>query len=156
LPRFDHTVKRSWQVIGEQWWRTVSDAAQIWIAAPQVISLRSARLLAGGFAAPADTRRELVRMVQEKAAAAGESATAMALQVWKTNWELALMPLRLWSGIAASATRPKMPAALLPVGRVAAPKELAVAASRIVQSGLTPVRRRVTANAKRLRRRKAR
>jgi hypothetical protein len=70
--------------------------------------------------------------------------------------ELALMPLRLWSGIAASAARPNMPAALLPVARVAAPKKLAVAASRIVQSGLTPVRRRVTANAKRLRRRKPR
>jgi hypothetical protein len=37
-----------------------------------------------------------------------------------------------------------------------APQRLATAASRIVPSGLAPVRRRVTANAKRLRRRKAR
>ena len=144
-------------MLGEQWWRTVSDAAQIWIAAPQVISLRSARVLADGFASRADTRRELVRMVQEKTAAAGESAAAVALQVWKANWELALMPVRLWWGMLGGAARraPIIPAGgLLPVAPVAAPKQLAAAASRIVQSGLTPVRRRVTANAKRLRGRK--
>lgn len=141
-------------MLGEQWWRTVSDAAQIWIAAPQVISLRSARVFADGLASRAETRRELVRMVQEKAAAAGESAAAVTLQVWKTNWELALMPLRLWSGMAAGGMRPNMPAdALLPV-LPAVP--VAAAAARVVQSGLTPVRRRVTANAKRLRRRKPR
>lgn len=144
-------------MLGEQWWRTVSDAAQIWIAAPQVMSLRSARVFADGLAARAETRRELVRMVQEKAAVAGESAAAMTLQAWKTNWELALMPLRLWSGMAAGAARPKTPAdALLPLAPVAASKQLTAAASRIVKSGLTPVRRRVTANAKRLRRRKPR
>jgi hypothetical protein len=146
-------------MLGEQWWRTVTDAAQIWSAAPQVISLRSARVFADGFASRADTRRELERMVQEKIAAAGESAAAVALQVWRMNWELALTPLRLWWGMAgAGARRASFMTAggLLPVAPVTAPKQLAVAASRIVQSGLAPVRRRVTANAKRLRRRKPR
>ncbi|HSD53347.1 MAG TPA: polyhydroxyalkanoate granule-associated phasin [Burkholderiales bacterium] len=143
----------------EQWWRTASEAAQIWIAAPQVISLRSARLLADGFASRAGTRRELARMVQEKADAAGESAAAVALQVWRTNWELALMPLRLCWGVGAGVARwaPFMSVGgPLPVAPVAAPKQTAAIASRIVRSGLTPVRRRVTANAKRLRRLKPR
>jgi len=119
-----------------QWFRTFHGAAQIWATAPQVIALRSARVLADGFVPRADTQRELGRMVHEKFAAASESATAMALQAWKTNWELALMPARLWSGLWAGT--------------------LAAAPARIAQSGLTPVRRRVTANAKRLRRRKRR
>jgi hypothetical protein len=126
-----------------QWWRMVDDAAKIWFTAPQVIALRSARMLAGGLAPRADDRRELARMVNEKTAAAGESATAMAVQVWRTNWELALLPLRLWSGMWTG------------VGRTT-PFAAVTAASKIAQSGLAPVRRRVTANAKRLRRRTAR
>ena len=135
----------------EQWWRTVYSASEIWVAAPQVIALRSARVLADGFAPRADTRRELARMVHEKTAVAGESATAMALQMWRTNWELALMPARLWWSMWAGTTRRS------PFGPVpAASKQLVAAASRIVPGGLAPVRRRVTANAKRLRRRKPR
>ena len=135
----------------EQWWRTVDGAAQIWMGAPQVILMRSARVGMDGFAPRADTRRELARMVHEKTAAAGESATAVAVQLWKTNWELAMMPLRWWWGMWAGAARRS---AFGPVP--AASKQLAAAASRIVPSGLAPVRRRVTANAKRLRRRKPR
>jgi hypothetical protein len=148
--RFDDEKEMS--VLGEQWWRTVSDAAQIWTAAPQVIALRSVRVLADRFALRADTRRELARMAQEKTAAAGESAAAVALQVWKTNWELALIPLRLWWGMGAGAA---WRAPFMPVSGGAAQKQLAAAASRIAQSGLRPVHRRVTANAKRLRRRKS-
>ena len=99
----------------------------------------------------ADTRRELARMVHEKTAAAGESATAIALQVWRTNWELALMPMRLWWGMWAGAAR--WPAF---APQPAATRQLVAAASKIVPSALAPVRRRVTANAKRLRRRKPR
>jgi hypothetical protein len=120
--------------------------------APQVIWMRSARVGMDGFAPRADTRRELARMVHEKTAAAGESATAVAFQMWRTNWELALMPMRLWWGMWAGAAR--WPA-FGPVP-AAASKQLVAAASRIVPSGLAPVRRRVTANAKRLRRRKPR
>jgi hypothetical protein len=138
-------------VFNEQWWRTVYGAAQIWMDAPQVILMRSAHVGMDGFAPRADTRRELVRMVHEKAAAAGESATAMALQMWRTNWELALMPARLWWSMWAGTAR------WSPFGPVpAASKQLVAAASKIVPSGLAPVRRRVTANAKRLRRRKPR
>jgi hypothetical protein len=46
-------------------------------------------------------------------------------------------------------------APFMPVSGGAAQKQLAAAASRIAQSGLRPVHRRVTANAKRLRRRKS-
>jgi hypothetical protein len=140
-----------------QWWRMVDGAAQIWLVAPQVIAMRSARMLADGFAPRAGTRREIARMVNEKTAAAGESATGMAFQLWRTNWELALMPARLWWRAWSGATRwtPFAPAGDL-LAMATAPQRLATAASRIVPSGLAPVRRRVTANAKRLRRRKAR
>ena len=135
----------------DQWWRTVYSASEIWMAAPQVILMRSARVGMDGFAPRADTRRELARMVQEKTAAAGESATAIVLQMWRTNWELALTPMRLWGSMWAGAARSS------PFGPVpAASKQLVAAASKIVPSGLAPVRRRVTANAKRLRRRKPR
>jgi hypothetical protein len=148
------------RVLTEQWWRTVYSASRIWVDAPQVIALRSARMLAGGFAPRADDRRELARMVHEKTAAAGESATAVAVQLWKTNWELAMMPLRWWWGMWAGAARwkPFVPASgpLLLMTPAAGQKQLAAAASRIVHSSLEPVRRRVTANAKRLRRRKPR
>ena len=134
-----------------QWWRTVYSAAEIWTAAPQVILMRSASVGMDGFAPRADTRRELARMVHEKTAAAGESATAIVLQMWRTNWELALMPMRLWWGLWAGA------AWWSPLGPVpAASRQLVAAAAKIVPSGLAPVRRRVTANAKRLRRRKSR
>jgi hypothetical protein len=136
-------------VFMDQWWRTVYGAAQIWMAAPQVILMRSARVGMDGFAPRADTRRELARMVHEKTTAAGESATAVALQMWRTNWELALMPMRLWWGMWAGAAR------WSPLGPVPlASRQLVAAASKIVPSGLAPVRRRVTANAKRLRRRR--
>jgi hypothetical protein len=135
----------------EQWWRTTYSAARIWMEAPQVIWMRSARVGMEGLAPRADTRRELARMVHEKTAAAGESATAVALQMWRTNWELALMPMRLWWGMWGGAGR------WSPFGPMpAASKQLAAAASKIVPSALAPVRRRVTANAKRLRRRKPR
>lgn len=130
-------------MLSQSWWHMVDDAAKIWFAAPQVIALRSARILAGGLAPRADDRRELARMVNEKTAAAGESATAMAVQAWRTSWELSLLPLRLWWGMWTGGAR-------------ATPFAAATAASRIAQSGLAPVRRRVTANAKRLRRRTAR
>jgi hypothetical protein len=136
-------------VLTEQWWRAVSDAARIWISAPQVIALRSARVMGDGSASRADTRREYARMVQEKIAAGGESAVAIASQIWKAYWDLALMPLRIWWTMAARAAQ-----RALPVPALAPPRELAAVAARIVQSGLRPVRRRVTANAKRLRRRK--
>jgi hypothetical protein len=59
--------------------------------------------------------------------------------------------MRLWWSMWAGAARSS------PFGPVpAASKRLVAAASKIVPSGLAPVRRRVTANAKRLRRRKPR
>jgi hypothetical protein len=134
----------------EQWWRTACSASEIWVAAPQVIALRSARMFAAGLAPRADDRREFSRMVSEKPAAAFESALAVGMQLWRTNLELAATPMRLWWGVWTGAGRwtPLAPRALR--------RQLAAAAPRLAASGLAPVRRRVTANAKRLRRRKLR
>jgi hypothetical protein len=110
----------------EQWWRTVYGASEIWAAARRVIALRSARVLADGFAPRADTRRELAHGA-EKTAAAGESATAIVLQMWRTNWELALTPMRLWWSMWAGAAR-SSPFRPVP----AASRQLVAAASKIV------------------------
>jgi hypothetical protein len=135
----------------DQWMRTVYGAGQIWMNAPQVIFMRTARATMDAFEPKADTRRELARMVQEKTAAVGETATTIALQLWRTQWELALVPMRLWSGMWMGASR--WPS--LGPGH-AATKQFTAAAAKIVPNALAPVRRRVTANAKRLRRRKPR
>ncbi|MGE5791752.1 MAG: hypothetical protein ACM36B_03610 [Bacteroidota bacterium] len=127
-----------------EWWRMMNGAAQMWLAVPQVIAMRGARIAAGGLAPGADDRRELARMVTEKTAAAGESAVAVTAQLWRIGWDLSLAPMRWWWATwTHAATR----------ARLASP---AVTSARIVDGALAPVRRRVTANAKRLRRRKRR
>ena len=52
-------------MVTEQWWRAASSVAEIWIATPQVIAVRSARMFAAGLAPRADDRREFSRMVSE-------------------------------------------------------------------------------------------
>jgi len=119
-----------------QWWRMMDGAARMWVAVPQVMMMRGARIAASGLAPLADDRRELTRMVTEKTSAAGESAMAVTAQLWRTNWELVFAPLRWWAVWARAANS----AGLAP----------AVASANLIHAATAPVRRRVAANAKRL------
>ena len=111
-------------------------AAELSMAVPQVVALRTARMLAAGASPDARDRRELARMGTEKVQAYWESVNAMALQTVKMNQELALIAMRQWwSGWASPWS------AMLPAQR---------AAARVLEQGLVPVHRAATANARRL------
>jgi hypothetical protein len=90
-------------------------------AVPQVVAHRVARM--------AD-QQEMHRMGTEKFAAFGEAWTAMTLEAWLANQKFALS---------------FMQSALLPGTR-----QLNKAALDILASGMTPIRRRAVANARRL------
>ena len=90
-------------------------------AVPQVIAHRAARM--------AD-QQEMHRMGTEKFAAFGEAWSAMALETWLANQKFALS---------------FMQSALLP-----GTQQLNKAAMDILASGMTPIRRRAVANARRL------
>jgi hypothetical protein len=117
-----------------QWWRMLDGAAQMWVAVSQMMAMRGARIADSGVAPLADGRRELTRMVTEKTAAGGESAMSVTAQLWRTNWELAFVPLRWWAAWARAAN------GIAP----------AVTSANLVQGATAPPRRRVAANAKRL------
>jgi hypothetical protein len=125
-------------------------AAELSLAAPQVIALRSLMMLASGGAA--STNREMTRMSMEKLEAWQESAAAMAAQMQRTQQEWALTAMRQWW--SAWAAPWQMFGA--PTARRALPTsaQMQRAVSRLVDSGLAPVHRRAQANAKRLARRK--
>jgi len=105
------------------------------MAAPAVVALRTARMLAAGASPDARDRREMARMGTEKVQAYWESVNAMTLQAVKMNQELALLAMRQWwSGWAS-------PWALLQTQR---------AAAKVLEQGMIPVHRAATANARRL------
>jgi hypothetical protein len=119
------------------WLRNAATLWEIGFAAPQVIAQRTARMALAGHSPSARDRREFARMGLEKAEAFHESWLAM-------GW-------RLWQMQAAAATQwwgqwlrqgPQM--------ALAAEQPLLQAWPQILASGLKPVHRRVTANAKRL------
>jgi hypothetical protein len=105
--------------------RSFSRAAELALVAPQVIALRSLRML---------DRREMQRMGTEKVFAFWESVNAMGLQMARANQEYALFAMRQWWSPWMS------------------PWQAAEAASKVLEQGMRPVHRRVRANARRLRR----
>lgn len=130
-------------------------AAEIAWAAPQVIALRSMRMLAAGPQPNARDRREFTVMGTEKVLAAQQAALGMAGQwakawqdAWLTgvrqSWSMALTPWTAWApgGRGASRAGSRAGAAF---GQL-----MSRTAQNVLDSGLTPVHARVTANAKRL------
>lgn len=61
---------------GTGWVRPWLQLAEISVSVPIVIGYRTARMFTGGWPPPARERRELVRMVSEKATAFGQAAVA--------------------------------------------------------------------------------
>jgi hypothetical protein len=151
----------------------VHPAAPIWMesslkfwqiawAAPQVIARRTARIIAAGPAPGVRDRREFARMGQEKFAAAGESMSAMAGPMLRMNQELARVAMRqwwnVWTAAALATGTPRKRAATVQraiareIAAGAADPKVGAALARVVDRGLQPIERRVSANAKRLRR----
>ncbi|HET9643255.1 MAG TPA: polyhydroxyalkanoate granule-associated phasin [Burkholderiaceae bacterium] len=127
------------------WTRNAMHLAEIWTAAPQVIAHRVQRMMMAGPQPVAGDRREFIRMGQEKVEAFAESMAAMswrlvqAQQAFVLAWmqqgmRMMMSPLAAWTG----GTRHSMP------------RPSAALMHQLVASGLRPVHRRVTANAKRL------
>ncbi len=131
--------------------RIGTQATELMFAAPQVVAHRLGRMRAAGAGTNVRDRREFQRMSAEKVAAFGESWNQMALQMLKANQQMTQawvstwwFPLRTLSG---AATRQSF-------SRAAA--QMQSSALRVMSSGLSPVHRRATANAKRLGRVKGR
>jgi hypothetical protein len=124
----------------QQWWKLALDAGEIALNAPQVVHHRTTRLLTAPGLASARNRQEAVRMVSEKwdAGLAGQTA------LWQAGWQ---MQQQLVTDFWATALGQRSPRrAMKRLGRRSALAPLVLA-----QRSLTPVRRRVRSNVRRLR-----
>jgi len=110
--------------------------AELSLAVPQVVALRTARMLAAGANPSARDRREFERMGTEKMVAFWESMNAMALEMAKAQQQYALLAMRQWWSPWVS------------------PWSAAASAAKVLDKGLTPVHKRAKANARRLRKRR--
>ncbi|MGE0806536.1 MAG: polyhydroxyalkanoate granule-associated phasin [Burkholderiaceae bacterium] len=109
---------------------------ELGLAAPQVASLRLARMALNSPAYSLEDRREFVRMVQEKPVAFAQSWAAMFQESVRLQQRLWLW----WAGAAWSAW----------TGAWRHPPGAAQAWLRVAQAGLVPVHRKALANARRL------
>ena len=111
-------------------------AAELAVAAPQVVALRTARMLAAGGNPGVRDRRELERMGTEKMLAFWESMNAMGLEMVKAQQQYALLAMRQWWSPWVS------------------PWSAAASAAKVLDKGLAPVHKRAKANVRRLRKRR--
>jgi len=121
-------------------------AAELAVAAPQVVAHRVARMAMSGPKLSARDRKEFELMVAEKHAAFGESWNAMAAHAALAQRDLAASFYKSFIALA----RGKKPSP----ARSAA--QLHRAALGVLGKGLDPVHRKAVANAKRLGRTKLR
>jgi len=137
----------------------MAKAAELAIAAPMVVALRTARMLAAGATPDARDRREFALMGSEKLQAFWESTGAIALQMQRTQQEWALLVTRQWWGAWARAwsvtgwRAPLSMPSFLPLygpGSSANRARWERSFSQLVESGLTPFHQHVTRNARRL------
>ena len=126
----------------------LAKAFELSLAAPQVIALRSMMMLSPASAGSTRTAQEVVRMSAEKLQAWQESMTAMGAQMQRAQQEWALGAMRQWW--SAWLTPWQLPRSAPAPGAA----EIQRTVARVMHSGLTPVHRRATANARRLTRKK--
>lgn len=105
-------------------WRIATEA-------PVVMGIRLWQMACAGAFPSANDRREMKRMTSEKVAAAAESTAAMAGQVMALNMSLAMN----WPMLAVDAS---------------SRRRFADASSRVLEKGLEPIQKRVSANSRRL------
>ena len=113
--------------------RLLAKGAELSLAAPQVVAMRTARMLAAGLNPSARDRREFERMGTEKMLAFWESMNAMGLEMVKAQQRYALSAMLQWWSPWVT------------------PWSAATSAAKILEKGLGPVQKRASANARRLR-----
>jgi hypothetical protein len=113
-------------------------AAEISMAAPQVVAERLGRMAQHGFNPSARDRKELYTMSAEKVAAFSQSWTAMFGEMFRIQQRM------LGAAFTPFAWPPRAPSGAT----------LARSASSVLGKGLAPVHSNVVANAKRLKGRK--
>jgi hypothetical protein len=116
------------------WWRNAQTLWDIALAAPQVISHRTARMAMAGHVPSARDQKEFHLMGAEKLEAMAEGALAMTMQLWQAQQNAALALMGAWW----------KPQAWFDAG------PLLRALPGVTAAGLKPVHKRVTANAQRL------
>ena len=122
-------------------------------AAPAVIALRSARMIAAGTTPTAADRREMSRMVSEKVGAFSESWAAMAARQQRAQIDAWMQFMRVcWTSWFAG---PMAFASLVGAPR-AAQRRMRRAQTAVLASGLAPLHRVATANLRRLSRTRTR
>jgi hypothetical protein len=143
----------------------VTKVAELALAAPQVVAIRSARMLAAGANPDARDRAEFNRMGPEKVAAFWESMFAMGRQLVTTQQEYARSAgvkwLRIWTtpwwlNAYRPFTQTAMSMPALAVLAVPTRRQRQRAAVKLVEKAVAPVHKRATANSRRLTRVKKR
>jgi hypothetical protein len=136
---------------------TLVKVAELAVAVPQVVALRTAQMLAAGTTPTARDRAEFSQMGSEKAAALWQSMAGLSRQLVSTNQAYArgvLMRLmRIWmTPWWLSAQRPPVQTMAVLPARVLVPtrREQQRAVCAVAATAVAPVHRRATANAKRL------
>jgi hypothetical protein len=128
--------------------RLIEQATELMLAAPQVIALRVAGMMAGGTRPDAKARREYHRMGLEKVVAFEQSAMAMTLQMvrvqrqWHAEW------MQQWIKMLAT---PWWSVNLLALASALPNPGVQRAWFGVAQRGIAPIHRRATANLRRLR-----
>jgi len=123
-----------------EWWKLALSAGEIAWYSPQVIQKRTRRLLATPARERLTKPDEAVRMITEKLQAGREAQWA----VWQQSLA---MQQRLWADLWGSALTGRSPSASLRAAGRRGARDAAV----LYQRALAPARRRVKANARRLR-----
>jgi tellurite resistance-related uncharacterized protein len=144
------------------WWPLGVKSWEIAFSAPQVVAERLTRLAAAGIHPGARDRREFTLMGQEKFEAYAEALNAMAVQMMEINQKLALHAMQQWWNAWAMAwlTPGGFPMGMAKANAAIARnivsasqgKRLESSVSQVANKGIAPVHRRVTGNARRLRR----
>jgi hypothetical protein len=138
---------------------TISKFAELAVAAPQVVALRTGRMLASGSSPSARDRAEVSRMGTEKVAAFSQSMLAVGKQLAVINQEytrsVGLRLFRVWMTpwwLAAYPPLTRSIASLPNPARLLAPtrRQQQRAASSLIAKAVAPVHKRATSNAKRL------
>lgn len=120
-------------------YRLATQAAEIAVAAPQVIAMRTTRMALAGANPSAQDQHEFYQMGAEKVEAFTEAWMAMATQMWKAQNEFMWMWMRSFNPYFGQAMSLEQSA-----------KQFEAATLNVLSKGIAPVHKRVVSNAKRL------